>query len=334
MKENYRAWDIDIETLVTPQDFIKAAVLAPSSHNSQPWRFQVVNNDTISVLLEPERQLLESDTNDRQATISVGCALANIKVVADYHGYICTIEYGGKEVLATLCFSKKENTHRGESEHLANFISRRTTNRHPHTNQPLDVETIRSIRALASDSLRMDIVTDPLLVGQLGIIAVDAGIDALEDTGFRHELSSYLKPNSTRSSVGMPGVGFGFPTPLAVLAPTLIRFFNMEKLARKQNLSLFKNTAAILILSTKNDTRTDWLSVGCVYEHISLLTARAGMATAPWAATVQIGKHYQEIQKILGITERPQFFARLGFPTKQTPHSPRLLAEQVTIRGT
>lgn len=330
MKENYKAWDIDIDTLVTPRDFIKAAVLAPSSHNSQPWAFKVVDDNTISISVEPARRLLESDKNDRQAIISVGCAIANIETLADYHGYSCVVENGEGNMLATLRFSKSGGT-QGGTNHLANFITKRVTNRSSHEDRPIDQETLKSIRALASDSLHINLVTDHHVIQKLGAIAIEAGIEALESPGFRHELSSYLKANSTKSNTGMPGFGLGFPAPMALLAPFLIWLFNMEKPAKKQNVALFEKTAGVLVISTKSDTVADWLSVGRTYERLSLLATRVGMATAPLAATIQIGEHYQDVQKALGIAERPQFFARIGFPTKSIAHSPRLTAEQVIM---
>lgn len=331
MKENYRAWNIDIDTLVTPRDFVKVAILAPSSHNSQPWSFRIEDDKTILITLDSKRRLPESDTNDRQAVISVGCAIANIEILAEYHGYACTIEMGQTDTLATLRFSKRNDISQGEAKHLATVISKRVTNRSPHDDRPLDQEVLHVIRTLASDSLRIDVVEDRILIRRLGTVAIDAGIAALEDSGFRRELSTYLKSNSTRDFVGMPGFGFGFPAPLALFAPTFIRLFNMEKLAKKQNVALFEKTTAILILSTPNDTKAEWLSVGRTYEHIALLATRVGMTTAPWAATVQIGEYYSEIQKILNVAERPQFFARFGFPIAPTPHSPRLSTEQVII---
>lgn len=331
MKENYRAWDIDIDTLTTPRDFIKAGILAPSSHNSQPWSFQVLDDNTISVSLELGRRLIESDKNDRQATISVGCAIANIEILADYHEYTCVVESGRDDSLATLRFLKQGSAHLGEKNHLANLISKRVTNRSPHEDRPLNQEVVDSIRTLSSDSLRIDLVTDHQMIQKLGMVAIEAGIEALESSGFRHELSSYLKSNSTRSHVGMPGFGLGFPAPLALLAPILMWLFNMEKPAKKQNIALFEKTVGVLVISTSGDTKTDWLSVGQTYGRVALLAARAGMATTPLAATIQIGEHYRDIQKILNLPGRPQFFVRIGFPTKLIAHSPRLMAEQVII---
>lgn len=331
MKRNYLAWNIDIDALCTPANFIKAGVLAPSGHNSQPWSFRILDENTISVSLEVLRQLPASDKNDRQAIISIGCMMANIEILADYHGYTCYIESGREGTLATLHFSKQEHVHLGEASHLANFITKRVTNRSPHESRSIDQGVLESIRSLASDKLRIDIVTDYQVIQKLGKVAIDAGVTALDDPEFRRELSSYLKINSTNSYIGMPGFGFGFPAPLALLSPTLVRFFNMEKPAKKQNTALFKKTTAILMLSTSADTVADWLLVGRVYERAALLATQAGIATAPWAATVQIGEHYRDLQKILSITERPQFFCRLGFPIKETHHSPRLEADKVTL---
>ena len=51
--------------------------------------------------------------------------------------------------------------------------------------------------------------------------------------------------------------------------------------------------------------------------------------TAPMAAAIQIGKFYQDMQRILNMSYRPQFFFRMGYTDKATMHSPRLLADKV-----
>lgn len=330
MNEAYAAWDLDIDTLSTPHDFVKAGVLAPSSHNSQPWAFTWRDANTLLISLNESRRLKESDVNDRQAIISIGCALTNIELVADYHGYAMTVQED-PEALVRVHFSKTASSQVSETMHLAHSITKRVTNRSPHTPHPKDTQVIRAIQALSPQGVRVDVVTDRMLVRELGTIAVDAAIHALDDPGFRSELSQYLNTNSTKSPVGMPGFGFGFPTPMALVAPTLIRFFNLERPIRNQNIGLFEKTTALVLLSTKNDTPTDWMNVGRTYEHVSLLAVSYGATTAPWAAAVQIGDFHMEIEKRMQLPGRLQFFARLGFPTLPTPHSPRLEAKHVTI---
>src|SRR5690242_14591323 len=55
------------------------AVLAPSVHNTQPWRLHA-DEHTLDLFIDPERQLRVLDPRGRQMMISAGCALMNIRV--------------------------------------------------------------------------------------------------------------------------------------------------------------------------------------------------------------------------------------------------------------
>jgi nitroreductase len=50
------------------------AVRAPSSHNTQPWRFRV-DGDTVALYADRGRALPENDPDDRELVISCGAAL-------------------------------------------------------------------------------------------------------------------------------------------------------------------------------------------------------------------------------------------------------------------
>lgn len=67
MKSNFKAWDVKIEdffNLKTSNEklrfLLNFAVLAPSSHNSQPWRFEV-GEGMIKIFPDLSRRLPESD---------------------------------------------------------------------------------------------------------------------------------------------------------------------------------------------------------------------------------------------------------------------------------
>lgn len=65
---------------------VRAAVLAPSSHNTQPWRFSV-RDDCIALYADRTRALPANDPADRELTISCGCALMNLRVAAAAGGF-------------------------------------------------------------------------------------------------------------------------------------------------------------------------------------------------------------------------------------------------------
>ena len=102
IKENYLAWGIDVNAFPKNGNdakqlefLVNFAVLAPSSHNSQPWRFRIAGN---SIIVEPEfrRALPASDKNNRQLFISIGCAVENIIIAAYYFGYKTSVSYNSK----------------------------------------------------------------------------------------------------------------------------------------------------------------------------------------------------------------------------------------------
>ena len=62
------------------------AALAPSVHNTQPWRF-VVTHDTVEIRSDLSRQLTVLDPRARQLTISCGCALFNARVAIAAAGF-------------------------------------------------------------------------------------------------------------------------------------------------------------------------------------------------------------------------------------------------------
>ena len=62
------------------------AVLAPSSHNTQPWRFRIAGSARLELRADRGRALPIVDPHDRALVISCGAALANMRLAADALG--------------------------------------------------------------------------------------------------------------------------------------------------------------------------------------------------------------------------------------------------------
>jgi hypothetical protein len=81
------------------------AILAPSSHNTQPWRF-LIQRDTVQVCADRSRALPVTDPFDRELLISCGAALFNLRAALSRFGCaydITTFPYPSEpDVLAQL----------------------------------------------------------------------------------------------------------------------------------------------------------------------------------------------------------------------------------------
>ena len=68
------------------------ALVAPTTHNTVPQRMHVdPDHRTIAFALDRRAILRQSDVNGRQATVSLGAAIANAALAADAYGRTATI---------------------------------------------------------------------------------------------------------------------------------------------------------------------------------------------------------------------------------------------------
>jgi nitroreductase len=339
MKTNYFPWRIDLDGFYSKKSsperlefLVNFAVLAPSSHNSQPWRFSIGEN-FIELAPDLSRALPVSDKNNRQLFVSLGCALENLLVAADYYGYESSVRYpdsGDASDLSVRIALERTRNGKGSADHPVFSVLKRRTNRGKYRERPPDEKLAEKIRNFADDDTRVDMIGASEKKNAIADAVLKALVAAMDDGGFRTELSKYLKSNVTKSPIGMPASGFGIPTLPSLFAPAVIRRVNVDKLNRKKNEELLKKfTPAFVVISTREDGEKDWVRAGRIYERMALESVKAGAATGVMAAAIQIGEFHKELQNILKTDFRPQVFFRLGYAENEPEPSPRLSAPAV-----
>ena len=347
MKENYLSWNVnpdDFYDLKTQDEklrfLLNFAVLAPSSHNSQPWSF-VATEQSVDIYVNSSRLLTVSDKNRRQLYISLGCALENLLVAADYYDIHGDVKYAkplfgdgyfcNPAVEVDLNLDKDKKEYWADAGHLIFSIPERRTNRNKYDAQmPFEVNFLPFMQRLSQLDVMYDFVSDKIRKENIANVVLNAMSEAMADKNFRLELAEYVKSNYTSSGIGMPGFGMGIPGPVSLLLPFIIRHFDMYKVTRKQDESLLKDgTPMFGILSTREDNPESWIKAGQAYQRIALECERAGIKTAVMAAAIQIGDYYKQLQEIIGTSARPQLFFRIGYCNKEVHPSPRLSSAQV-----
>ena len=71
---------------------VRYALLAPSTRNTQPWKF-VVGRDSVEMHLDITRWQRVADADQREMFISLGCALENLLIAATHFGYRTAADY-------------------------------------------------------------------------------------------------------------------------------------------------------------------------------------------------------------------------------------------------
>jgi hypothetical protein len=70
---------------------VRTAALAPSLHNSQPWRFRLVDGG-VEVHADRTRQLEVLDPSGRELLVSVGAAVFTLRLAIRCEGRIPAVE--------------------------------------------------------------------------------------------------------------------------------------------------------------------------------------------------------------------------------------------------
>ena len=199
--------------------------LAPSTHNTQPWRFAIQDNQ-ITIYVYRPHVLPASDVIGRQAIISVGCAMENIIISARYLGLKPTITLSknipkmiqsttkdetGKSIIELLTIQFTTSEPELSLEPLFKSIPKRQVTRAEYDPaRSIPPEVVSNLEALMKDgSTKLHLITDSLR--RLSIAEFQAQADGyvINSPIFSQELGQWLLPNDTLSFVGMPGIGFG-----------------------------------------------------------------------------------------------------------------------------
>ncbi|TSC83751.1 MAG: Uncharacterized protein G01um101413_891 [Parcubacteria group bacterium Gr01-1014_13] len=325
------------------------AHLAPSSHNTQPWRFFIDEaNKIISVYLDREFVLSASDIDGRQAVVSIGCAVENLICGAKYLGMEPTIKLltSDKKKVKPFVENEPKITPLLEIkftevkpylklEKIVKAIFNRKVIRAEYDPQkPVPDEVIDLLKKTTDEKMtKLHLITDSLR--RLGIAELQSQADAfvINSPKFSKELGQWFLPNDTANFVGMPGISFGLPDDQALrmhnglLEKTALQPEDGLKFALAGKIGLEKSPL-IGIITTKNDDIKNWLLAGRSFEKIFLTLTDNDIQVAVHAGIIEVPLIKRIFSATLGTTRHITVLFRAGYVKKEEdknrPHSPRL----------
>ncbi|HEU5487178.1 MAG TPA: hypothetical protein VFU98_19915, partial [Microlunatus sp.] len=250
------------------------AALAPSIHNTQPWRFRLTRR-ALELRIDPERQLKVLDPGFRQLMISCGCALFNARVRLAASRYEVTVERFPDPAEPDL-FARIEV---GEPTapwtplvRLDAAIDRRRSNRREFFETRVSDEVLwdLGVAATAEDATLVPVrsIEDRRIVAELVREA-----DALEhaDPDYQAELQLWTTQIRSRTD----GVtADSYPQTTARRGDVPLRDFGARVSGLMPPVEESGIDQCLLVLGTTSDDRPSWLRAGEALERLWLEAER------------------------------------------------------------
>lgn len=303
------------------------AVLAPSSHNSQPWLFRTVGNG-LEVLADDRRWLRVADPDRRELYLSVGCALENLLVAAEHFGLGHTVRYcpdpAAELAAARVQFGPSGQPEASRPPELFDAIPVRHTNHQPYDERPVPEETQQRLQELVREpGIRLWLTGDPRIRDSVNELVVRADALQFADPAYRRELAYWI------------GQGvFGTSWLVSRMGSLAVSYLNMGKPQGTKDSALLMSAPVLGLITGGDDRRETQVRAGQVYERIALLAASEGLWTHPMSQIMEVPECRAEVARLLpadgGIPLHP---FRLGFAAPEETRTPRRSLEEVLAVG-
>ena len=277
-------------------ELVKAASLAPSADNMQPWEFRK-QDDKIEVFCAKQR-MLPTDVLGMFTWVSVGAAIQNMVVAAAAKGFTVAVE--NMTLKNTENPAAILNINPGSKDgHLADCIALRTTNRSVYETLPLDPSLIfkltQSINGLNAGVHWMTSASGLELMAEMD---AHSSYIRLEHKPLHDELFNILR--FTRKEIEITRYGLDFESlevpPVAVVFARQLQYWSVNRavsrlgigrIVAKMLASRLRNAGALCLITANQRNTVAYIEAGRAMEQLWLAATAEGLSIHPYGVLPQ-----------------------------------------------
>jgi nitroreductase len=337
---------------------VRAAILAASPHNTQPWLFKVTNS-WIELYIDTARNVGALDPYLREEHIGMGCALENLMLAAAARAYAATLTLlPGKlgpipadpkpRLLARVELAPGK---REESE-LYDAIPRRHTNRSPYSpRKPIPPPFLDALSRLPAGEadVRIFLFTAEADRTKIAEISSAANSELYSDADVERGSGRWIRTKWSSVQEFRDGLtidAFGLP-PIATAVSKFMPLRMLRWLASREEKDGYRNlmlSAPLIGMIAVRDRYDQEQSVraGRIWQRAHLLATARGLAARPCNEAVEMVDHERALGKLprraglLGeligdAAWQATFLFFMGYPKWAAPASPRRPIEKVVL---
>ncbi len=299
---------------------LQYAILAPSTHNSQPWLFRI-QDSKCEFYGDDTLRLPQADPTGRDFFMSLGACIENFIIAAKYFGIYQShsIQVQNTRVAEVHC--EQDGTKELALEPLVNAILARRTVRGAipslQTDPNVWQETADMVKTeYTRFGMNAIVLTDREKIEKLARIQEQGILMAYKRKEFRKEFAHWVVSNISRRQEAIPGYAITLPLLPSLIFPALVRWFNVGPVLSKINYKSVASAPVVCVLTSSWDYPDGWVSAGMAMERWMLECVAVGSAVSIYVASIEMGKLYTQVQELLGIQDRPQFIFLTGYITQ------------------
>lgn len=319
------------------EQIINYAILAPSSHNTQPWKF-IVEKDRIDLRPDYDRQLVVVDPDHHELFISLGCALENLVIAAKKWGYnpVISFENDGDIFIRI----KLEPALFKEDSLLFDQMEIRQTTRNRYNGTSIPSRHLMMLNAIEMEpGIQCRIITNRNEFDSYINLVKEACIWQFSQEEYVAELVKWIRFNRVRAAKSNDGLYSA-----AAGKPDLPEWFGRfivgitidpEREAKKCEM-LIRSSSALVVFVAENDDKKNWIRLGRSFERFALTASCLNINLAHQNAPCEV----KSVQSKLAMTmklkkgQQPLMLSRIGYSAKmpysfRRPVSEVIFAEEV-----
>lgn len=313
------------------RELVRYATLAPSSHNTQCWKFRL-EAGAVSILPDLSRRCPAVDPDDHHLYVSLGCAAENLIQAAQAHGLMGHAEQdaAGADGLRVAL----EPTPPFASP-LFQAIPERQTSRGEYDGTAISGQELALLEQAGSGrGVHVILLTERQAMEAVLAYVVEGNTVQMNDPAFVEELRQWIRFSSddaVRTGDGLYAASSGNPALPAWLGRLLFGVFFTPKSENDKYARQLRSSAGIAIFVSEVPGPAQWMEVGRCYQRFALQSAALGIRNAMLNQPVEVAALRPQFAAFLGVgARRPDLVVRFGRGPK-LPASLRRPLEAVLV---
>ena len=314
---------------------IEHAIKAPSGHNTQPWRFKVLDEE-IQIHPDPLRALPVVDHDDHALYISLGCAAENIVIAASdlgIHADLSIVRNSGEKDFIRIGLTRDANVERDE---LIDYIQSRQSTRTEYSDETIPTEHIRQLEASFDfQGVRVLMFDTRKEVEKLKPFIIEGSNLQFRNKRFVNELVEWIRFSRSEARGRADGIwvsSMGVPNLGKFVGNMAMKAFVTAKSEAKRWDNLLNATAGLSIFTTRENNPWYWVTLGRAFQRFGLTATKLDIRHAHVNMPCEEPEVRKKLAHHLRLTdEYPLLLLRFGYGEKM-PYSYRRDLNEVVVR--